>query len=40
MRWWWCLLLLVTSCSVELDDVKAPNSAKNFTDYVKQGHYD
>lgn len=21
MRWWWCLLLLVTSCSVELDDV-------------------
>ena len=25
---------------VELDDVNAPNSAKNFLEYVKQGHYD
>lgn len=25
---------------VELDDEKAPNSAKNFLDYVKAGHYD
>ena len=25
---------------VELDDVAAPNSAKNFVDYVKSGHYD
>ena len=25
---------------IELDDVKAPLSAANFVDYVKQGHYD
>ena len=25
---------------VELDDLKAPNSAKNFAEYVKQGHFD
>ena len=25
---------------VELDDLAAPNSAKNFADYVKSGHYD
>jgi len=25
---------------VELDDERAPESARNFLDYVKQGHYD
>jgi peptidyl-prolyl cis-trans isomerase B (cyclophilin B) len=25
---------------VELDDVNAPNSARNFADYVAKGHYD
>jgi len=25
---------------IELDDDKAPKSAQNFADYVKQGHYD
>ena len=25
---------------IELDDAKAPKSARNFADYVTQGHYD
>ena len=25
---------------VELDDTNAPNSARNFAEYVRQGHYD
>jgi peptidyl-prolyl cis-trans isomerase B (cyclophilin B) len=26
--------------TIELDDAKAPNSAANFVEYVKSGHYD
>src|SRR3954465_3534004 len=25
---------------IELDDVKAPDSVRNFVDHVKRGHYD